>query len=558
MSNQKSTVTETLAQLLRNWRWILSFTQGHRGKILVFSLLGIVSSAFALVTGLISKALIDGISSFDSGKMIPCILALLVCGMISTLFGTASSRISAKLQITIQNTVHSHLFDSLLSSQWEEVITFSSGDLINRFSSDVHTVAGCACGWVPKVLIQCFTAAASLAVVAWYDPIMALILCGSVPVLVVSSHKLIQKLQHHNRRMRAISSRLSSYESEVIRNFDTLKSFRQESSVRKGMGGHLEELADASLEHNLFSIRTSLWMKTLSTALQYLTLGYCLWRLWQGQLQWGTLVLFLQQNATLTAAFSGLVSLIPAAMSGSVAAERLMEITNLAKEQPSRPFTCKSCTIHAQNVSAGYQTKPNVLSGVSFSISPGQTVALTGPSGQGKTTLLRLLLALIPCSGGELTLTDDLGTSRPISPATRDCFTYVPQGNTMMAASVADNLRLGDPEATEEELIQALQAACAWDFISPLGLDTMVGEGGKGFSQGQAQRLSIARALLRKAPILLLDEATSDLDPETESKVLENLSKLGKTCLLTTHRPTVSDRCDRIYRIENGTLTQIK
>lgn len=554
----KSSFRETLSGLFRNWQWILSFTKGARHKILIYSLLGLFSTSLSLIAALLSKELIDCITALDTPRLIPCISALLVCGVAATACGSVSGRISAKLQVSIQNKIHLQLFDALLSAQWEDLLKFSSGDLINRFASDVHTVGSCACGWVPKLLVQCFTAAASLAVVAWFDPVMALLLCCSVPVIVLSSHKLIQKLQHHNRQMRTISSRLSSYESEVIRNIDTLKSFHGEASVRYGMENHLNELASASLEHNLFTIRTSLWMKALSTALQYLTLGYCLWRLWQGQLQWGTLVLFLQQHGTLTSAFSALVSMIPSALSGSVSAERLMELTDMEQEAHCQQVQCSCCTIQASHVHAGYKAKPNVLADISFTLHPGQTVALTGPSGQGKTTLLRLLLSLIPVASGSLTLTDEGGNSYDVSPATRNCFTYVPQGNTMMAASVADNLRLGNPEATEMEMIQALQAACAWEFVEPLGLNTVVGEGGKGFSQGQAQRLSIARALLRKAPVLLLDEATSDLDPETEARVLENLSQLGKTCILTTHRSTVSDRCDSIYRIENGNLNKIK
>ena len=556
-SNQKN-IRQTLRELFDNWNWILSFTHGYRTGIICFCVLGIFSSLFSLVTALISKQLIDALSALDSPQLVMYILLLLLAGAASIGFTSLSSRISARLQIGIQHQIHRHCFDALLRSRWQEILKYPTGDLINRFSSDVNTVGSCAFGLLPKVLIHGFTALASLAAVAWFDPIMALIFCASIPVLVLSSHKFIRKIQHHNRKMRGLSSELTAFESEAVRNFDTLKSFEAEPILRRRLDDQLDKLSEASLEHNLFTIQTNLWMNALASLLQYLTLGYCLWRLWAGQLQWGTLVLFLQQHGTLSAAFSALIGLVPAALSGGVAAERLRELTGLEKETFGQCPALTSCSVHADHVSCGYKNKPLVLRDICLTVTPGETLALTGQSGEGKTTLLRLLLALITPSGGTLFLKDEKGTVHPVSPATRSCFTYVPQGNTMMAASVADNLRLGSPDASDEEMIQALKDACAWEFIEPLGLNTWVSEGGKGFSQGQAQRLAIARALLRKAPILLLDEATSDLDPQTESRVLRNLSRLGKTCILTTHRTTVSEQCDHIIRIQSGKLIQIK
>ena len=188
-------------------------------------------------------------------------------------------------------------------------------------------------------------------------------------------------------------------------------------------------------------------------------------------------------------------------------------------------------------------------------------MALVGPSGEGKTTMVRILLGLIKAKSGKALIKDINGISCNISAATRRFFAYVPQGNTIFSGTIADNMRMVKPDATDDEIVEALKAACAYDFVDrlPDGINSKVGERGGGFSEGQAQRLSIARALLRKSPILLLDEATSALDVLTEREVLRNIMNMGyaRTCIVTTHRPSVLTMCDRVYKIDSGEVSDI-
>ena len=203
----------------------------------------------------------------------------------------------------------------------------------------------------------------------------------------------------------------------------------------------------------------------------------------------------------------------------------------------------------------------HVLKDVSLQVAEGDYLAIMGPSGEGKTTLLRILLGLVEPSSGTAELVGSTGTTYPINAGTRNLFAYVPQENSIFTGSIAHNLRIVAPDATESEMEQALKIACAWEFVEsfPDGLEHRLGSGGRGVSEGQAQRLAIARALLRKAPVLLLDEATSGLDGATERRVMENLRRSGmvRTCILVTHRPGSAEFCNRAYEIHDKQISEV-
>lgn len=218
-------------------------------------------------------------------------------------------------------------------------------------------------------------------------------------------------------------------------------------------------------------------------------------------------------------------------------------------------------SVKMENVSFSYVANKKVLTDSRFEANPGEIIALVGPSGEGKTTMIRMLLGLIRPEDGDVSLASPNGTAVEINADTRRYFAYVPQGNSMLSGTIAENLRMVREDATDEQIIEALQTACAWDFVSKLpdGINSKLGERGRGVSEGQAQRISIARAVLRNAPILLLDEATSALDVETERSVLRNIIKHhpNKTCIVTTHRPSVLNMCQRVYRVMETKVTEL-
>lgn len=546
----------TLKTVWKDWLWIWSFSRHRWGSVVLYTLCGMGSVGLGLVASVVSKYMIDAIVAVELQPLLFYCALMVVSAAAAILFQSFTSRFATKLSIGMHNDVQAKVFDEILEADWMALSKYPTGDLLSRFSTDVGTVANCAISWLPNVLIQLFSVLATLGVILYYDPIMALIGCASTPLLFLMSRSLLSKQHQHNRNIRQVGGDLAAFQSEAFHNMDTLKGFGVEKQISKKLRFWQNAYRKSVLDFNRFSIRTNVWLTVLGDLVQYAALAYCLWRLWRGDILFGTMTLFLQQRSNLASAFSSLISLIPTALSGSVAAERVRELTDLPKEPRSETrFTPKgSCSLTMENVRVAYTEDRKVLSDVNIRVPAGKIVALVGPSGEGKTTLLRLLLGLIRPEEGTIRLEDGDGNCYPLGADTRHCFSYVPQGNTVIAGTVAENLRLGKEDASEEELRAALEAACAWEFVKelPKQLDTPIGEGGKGLSEGQAQRLSIARALIRSAPVLLLDEVTSALDRDTEKRVLENLTGLGVTTLLTTHRTSVLSQCAHVYRVEDG------
>ena len=551
---------ETLRRTLRDWKWILSFTRSHWLGVIVLTCLGLISSALGLLSGIITKNLIDSIISLNTEKLIPMTVLMVLSAALGVVFQSFSARYSARLSTTMHQEVQRHTFERLVHSDWMSLRRFPTGDLLSRFSGDIGTISGCAMTFLPNVIVQTFTLLVTFALIVYYDPTMALICLVSTPALFLASRSLLRRQRDFNVRLRQTASGMTGFQSETFRNIDTLKGFGIESAVTEQLLQWQKKERDVILEHNSFTVRTHALLTTLSTLVQYVAMAYCIVRLWQGQMILSTMTFFLQQRGTLQSAFSSLIGQIPRILSGSVAAERIRELSELPQDPPpTDELPTPWCHIRLKNVSAAYEDGIRVLDDISLQAGPGEIIALVGPSGEGKPTLLRLLLGLMQPLEGIMELTDARGTVHTLGSQTRRYFSYVPQGNTLLAGSIAQNLRMVNPKASDAEIIAALEGACAWDFVSqmPGTIHAKLGEGGMGLSEGQAQRIAIARALMRRAPAMLLDEITSALDMDTEQKVLKYLMNLGVTCIVSTHRPSVLTMCTRAYRVEDGRISQL-
>lgn len=550
-----------LREVLTEMKWIYRCSMRYKGAVIWYIFLGVFGTGMGLGSSVVSKYIIDAVTGYDSGLIVPAAVGYVSMNLFRIGANALTSRVSAKIQIGVNQEIRSEVFATVLHAGWEEIAEFHSGDLLNRLTGDVNTVSQSVLGWIPNLitgLVQFFSA---LFLILYYDATLAVLALLSAPVTLVLSKYLMKRMRDYNVKMREVSSDVMAFNEEAFQNLQYIKSFGLVGSFLERFRTYQEKEKDVRLTYNKFSIGVSSLMSVVGMAVSAVCFGWGVYRLWSGAITYGTMTLFLQMAGSLSAAFSSLINIVPSSLAAATAAGRIMEITKAEPEQaddpPGAEGFCRAAersgaAVRMENVRFTYRSGRDVLAGASLFARPGEIVALVGPSGEGKTTVLRLLLGLVRPQAGSVTLQAG-GETREVSARLRRLFAYVPQGNTMLSGTIAENLRLIRENATESELWDALEKACAAGFVRalPLGLETPLKERGGGLSEGQLQRLSIARALLCDAPVLLLDEATSALDLETERRLLHSIMRAEsrRTCIVTTHRPGVLSACDRVYRV---------
>ena len=557
----------TFSEIIDDWKWIFSYSARYKGAIAFYVFLGVLSTSLGLAGSVASKYLIDIITGYQMDKLWILILIMVGSSLFSLIFDSVISRISARLSIYINNDIQADIFDKIMDADWMALNGYSNGDILNRFNGDIGTVSGNAISWLPTIIIAVYRFIATFLVILHYDWMMAVIAFASAPVMLLMSRVMITKQREYNKKVREMSSKLMAFEVEAFYNFDTIKSFGIAPYYNNKMRWWQGKFKDTSLAYNLFSIKTNIFMSVMGMLVQFTAFGYCLFRLWTHDITYGTMTLFLQQRSNLSGAFNNVISIIPSFLNSSVSAHRIRELVELPKEvhipESSKmdELAGRGFSVCMKGVNFAYLKDNKVIDDSEFLASPGEIVALVGPSGEGKTTMIRLILGLIRPQDGTVMMRAFDGSKIEMNAETRHLFAYVPQGNTILSGTIAENMRMVKEDATEEEIIEALKISCAWDFVKDLKdtIHSSVGERGRGLSEGQAQRIAIARAVLRDAPILLLDEATSALDVTTERRVLKNLiqQRPNKTCIVTTHRPSVLNLCQRVYRVVDTKVTEL-
>jgi len=557
----------TFGEILDDWRWIFSYSKKYKGAILFYTLLGIASTSFGLVGSIASKYLIDIVTGYQTDKLVTLIIIMVGSSLFSLLFSSVISRITARLNIFINNDIQADIFDKIIDADWLSLSQFPNGDILSRFNADVTTVSSNAISWLPTIVIAVYNFFATFAVIWYYSHVMAVLALGSAPFMLLMSKLLIQKQRDYRKKVREMSSKMVSFEVETFYNFDTIKSFGISDRYGVKMRDWQSKFKNISLKYNMFTIKTNIFLSVMGLVVQMAAFLYCLWLLWTGAITYGTMTLFLTQRANLSSAFNKVIGIIPSFLNSSVSAQRIRELVELPKEihisESSKidRYINDGFTVEMDGVSFAYLENNEVIQNSGFVAKPGEIVALIGPSGEGKTTMIRLILGLIHPQNGKVEIRAKNGEDIEVNANTRHLFAYVPQGNTILSGTIAENMRMVKENASDEEIIEALKIGCAWDFVQkmPDGINSIVREKGKGLSEGQAQRIAISRAILRDAPILLLDEATSALDVTTERKVLKNIiqQRPNKTCIVTTHRPSVLNLCQRVYRIIDTQVNEL-
>ncbi|SDI00859.1 ABC transporter ATP-binding protein [Desulfosporosinus hippei] len=541
--------------------WIKSYIHSFLGGLAVLLLINILGALMSVTTAIASKHMVDYAiaGQLDRAGLAAGIFAgLIIFGL---LLRIGESLLSVRILESFSNEMRQRVFKGLLNTEWQSLAKYHSGDLLTRMTSDVNNITNCLVNVVPGFFYLGVQLVASFLTLQHYDSKLAILAFILGPFTILFSRIWGRKLKNLQTKVQESEGSYRSYLQEALQNFIIIKSFCLEKYNQESLVRLHDQRMKWILQRNRITLAANSVMALGYWAGYFLAFGWGAVRLSQKAITFGTLTAFLQLVQQVQTPFIGLARTFPQIIAMIASAERLMELEKMPIEKTVGYLTrLNSVGISFRDVTFSYNEGKLVLNRISTDILPGQLIALVGSSGEGKTTLIRLLLALLrPCEG-EVCFTDPEGGCYEASAATRQWVTYVPQGNTLFSGTIADNLRSGKADATQAEMERATRRACAWGFIQelPQGLDTVIGERGHGLSEGQAQRIAIARALLKRAPVMILDEATSALDTETELNILSSIKDLGYrcTCLVITHRMSALSICSRVLRIEEGRLIE--
>ncbi len=566
--------------------WIKIKWMGSYAKpaipFLIFSI--VVNVIFALIgiyNVTVSKSLIDSAISGDSEGTIRWLIVMLVITLISMLSSPITSFMSTHSSTKLTQNIQRKIYQHIQCSDWLEQSKFHSVSLLTRVTSDVSNISSAILGTIPSLVSLTVTLFGSFYTLISWAPSIAFAAVFIGPFLILVGKYFSSKLKDLYKEAQEEDVKYRSFMQESIQNIMIVKTFCMEKVNMHRLIEIQNNKYKIAMRNTRLSTMTSMSMGFCSSLAYFTIFTWGVLNIAKGVSTYGTFTGMLQLYNKVQSPFSSLASMIPGLISTMAAAERLMEIEAIPVEKMADEKELNNITslevdldsisnkvssnfnkpnIVFDNVSFAYKANNNILNNINLTIESGETIAFVGPSGEGKTTIIRLILSLInPTEGNVLLSEGDL--VKEINRNYRELISYVPQGNTLFSGSIRDNLKYGNPNASDDEIKAALSNACAIDFVNELedGLDTMIGEKGVGISEGQAQRIAIARSFLRERPILILDEATSALDPETEVNVLKAVRALPTkpTCIIITHRPSALNICNRIIKLEKGNLREV-
>ncbi len=518
----------------------------------------LLAVGFALGT----RAVIDTAISADRAAFgLACVKqAAIIAGLLATM--TLARHLREKLRSDLERDWKQRLLHGLLHGDYAAVSAYHSGELLNRLNSDVNKVNEGILSIVPNSAALLTRLVAAVAVLGTLDGRFTLILLALGALVLVATALMRRRLKELNKRVSAQDGRVSAFLQELMEKLLMVQTMDVADEAERRSDVLLSDRYALQRKRKNVSLLTNTGVSLLTLGGGFLALCWCGWQLLLGRMSFGSLTAITQLVSQLQAPFVNLSGIMPQYVAMLASSERLMELEAIQGEPapmgeaPARLYA-RMDAICAEDLTFAYD-RERVLEGAGFALPKGSFAVISGPSGIGKSTLLKLLLGVFRPEAGQLYLRCG-GEKLPLDRSTRRLFAYVPQGNLLLSGTLRENLTIVRPEATAEEIAQALYVSAMEDVLPalPLGLDTPLGENGAGLSEGQAQRLAIARAVLGGAPVLLLDECTSALDADTEKRVLERIRALpGRTCIAVTHRPAALALCDCRLQMADGKIAQ--
>lgn len=534
-------------------RWMVAQSRHYWLQMTLNATLGVIYVAISLAFVWATKLAVDIATGGASGSLNHAILLLVGITTLDIAIGFSMKWIRAVLGVRARNSMQERLFSRLLNCEWLAVRKYHTGDVLNRVMEDVVVVVNLLTEELPSLLTTLMQLLGAFAFMYVMDSRLALIIICIAPVFVLFSRLYIRKLRSLTHEVRTMESTVQSCIQESLQHSLVVKTLQRVGFVTQRLTDNHSLLRKKVVEKTWYGSVSQLVMNA-GFAIGYLvTFVWGVKSLHAGLITFGALTAFIQLVGQIQHPIRTLTKFVPIFISAFTACERLMELEEIpleedGEEEDSVPATIVE-GISFQNVTYQYGTHARqVIKHLTCDFPVGSMTAIVGETGAGKTTLIRLLLALVKPTEGRVVI-----DGQNITPRHRSMFTYVPQGNTLLSGTLRDNLLMGRPDATDDELWEVLRVASA-SFVKrlPDGLDTVFSEMGGGLSEGQAQRICIARALLRKCPIMLFDESTSALDEQTERAVVERITEYAKdaTLIFVTHRPAVLEHCGQVLRVE--------
>lgn len=539
-------------------KWLVQYAKPYMGRITVMMMFNLLYTVVGLVMVTLTKRIIDEATEGNPIiTLIVCYLILTIGLQLVSVFGTLmNTMLTEKFSFGIRKQI----YEKIIHSHWMDVKKYHTGDLMTRLTSDAGNVADGIIGTIPSIIQLIVELLLVFITLFSYSPLLACFALLVAPVAAVSSWWFGRKLKRLQVKVQESEAAYRSFLQESLANLLIVKAFANEEYSTQRLTQLREERFGWVYRRTKMGLISSTAMSMSFQVGYIVAFAYGAIQISRKAITYGTMSVFLTLVNRVQAPVMGLAQQIPRVVSILASAGRIMELQELPlEEKEDEPLAVVQAGVDVSGMTFGY-TQDNVLENVSLHIAPGEFVAVIGESGIGKTTLIRIIMSFMSNIQGSVTFYNEKGETQKANAATRNFIAYVPQGNTLFSGTVRENIRMGNLNATEEEMNEALKLAAAYDFVQelPKGIDTAIGERGHGLSEGQAQRIAIARAFVKKAPFLILDEATSSLDEATEQEVIRGLQRLTPrpTCLVITHRKSILQYCDREIKIENKTIVE--
>lgn len=538
------------------WKWILKNGRKSLIYVILLALLATAVSLISLRFTLASKAVLDIATGQQTGSLPSACLLLGVLLLIQLGVQVSINFINVQANVKLEIALKRSVFKTLISRDYLSVSKYHSGELLNRLTSDINIIIGGIISIVPTICLLLTSIVGGFIILFRLDSLFAVAVLLVAPTLVLCGKLYSKRFKQLHKDCQTADGKTRSFMQEALQNILVIKSFNNQTDILDRNEQLQLDAYKLKLKRVKISIFANVCMFIFFNAGYYLALGYGAYRLSQGLITFGTLTAMLQLVGKIQSPFKDISSMIPQIFSVSASVERIIELEEMPEEVS---LTQGGCTydelekIVFDNVTFGYEADKPVMKNASFEINKGEFVVIGGESGIGKSTAIKLMLGIMSPNSGEIFVKTDKGNFQ-LGTATRELFAYVPQGNLILSGTIRENVAFGKKNASDEDIIKALELAQIWDYISTLenGLDTVLGEKGLGLSEGQIQRISIARALLYDAPVLLLDESTSALDERTEVELLTTLKSMtDKTCIIISHKKAAFDFCDKVIDYGN-------